>query len=123
MSENGRADVDAYISSKPAAVQPMLRQLRQIIKAAAPKAEEKLSYGMAYYSYHGRLIYFAAHKDHVGVYPVGRSKTRYASELKPYLKPKETLRFPIGERLPVTLIRKVVRQRVKENEAGILIGS
>ncbi len=95
----------------------MLRQLRQIIKAAAPKAEERLSYGMPFYRYKGRLIYFSAHKGHVGVYPVGRAKTVYAKELKPYIAEKQTLRFPIGKALPVTLIKKVLKERVKENEA------
>ncbi len=96
----------------------MLRQLRQIIKAEAPKAEERLSYGMPFYKYKGRLIYFAAHKDHVGVYPVGRAKTVYANELKPYIAERQTLRFPIGRALPVTLIKKVLKERVRENEAS-----
>ncbi|MDQ6884498.1 MAG: DUF1801 domain-containing protein [Candidatus Dormibacteraeota bacterium] len=116
MVKSRAQDVDGYIAEAPAAVQPMLRQLRQLIKSAAPKAEERLSYGMPFYKYRGRLIYFAAHKTHVGVYPVGRAKTVYAKELKPYLAEKETLRFPIGKRLPVTLIKKVVTERVKENE-------
>ncbi len=60
----------------------MLRELRQAIRSAAPKAEEKLSYGMPCYAHYGRLIYFAAHKNHVGMYPiVGRDKDLYAKEL------------------------------------------
>lgn len=94
----------------------MLRQLRQAIKSAAPKAEEKLSYRMPYYAYHGRLIYFAVHKNHIGMYPIiGREKELFAKELKPYLAEKATLRFPIGQPLPVALVKKVVRTRAKQN--------
>jgi uncharacterized protein YdhG (YjbR/CyaY superfamily) len=96
----------------------MLRELRQAIRSAAPKAEEKISYRMPFYAYHGRLIYFAAHKNHVGMYPIiGREKDLYAKELKPYLVDKATLQFPIGSRLPITLVKKIVRARAKENEA------
>jgi len=96
----------------------MLRELRQAIKSAVPKAEEKISYQMPFYAYHGRLIYFAAHRNHVGLYPItGREKDLYAKELRPYLAAKATLQFPIGKPLPVALIKKVVKQRARDNEA------
>jgi uncharacterized protein YdhG (YjbR/CyaY superfamily) len=118
VATSGERDVDAYIAAAPKAVQPMLRQLRQAIKTAAPKAEEKVSYRMAAYFHHGRLIYFAAHKNHVGLYPIiGREKDLYARELKPYLAAKATLQFPIDRPLPLTLIKKIVRARARENEA------
>jgi uncharacterized protein YdhG (YjbR/CyaY superfamily) len=117
MATAGEKAVNAYIAAAPRAIQPMLRQLRQAIKSAAPTAEEKLSYRMPYYAYHGRLIYFAAHKNHIGMYPIiGREKERYAKELKPYLTAKATLQFPIGQPLPILLVKKVVRERAKENE-------
>jgi uncharacterized protein YdhG (YjbR/CyaY superfamily) len=95
----------------------MLRQLRRAIKSAAPKAEEKLSYRMPYYAYHGRLIYFAAHKNHIGMYPIiGREKELYAKELKPYMAEKATLQFPIGRPLPLALVKKVVKERARANE-------
>jgi len=118
MASAGQQAVDAYVAAAPKVVQPMLRQLRQAIRSAAPTAEEKLSYGMPYYAYHGRLIYFAAHKNHVGMYPIiGREKDLFAKELKPYMAAKATLQFPIGQPLPITLVKKVVRERAKENEA------
>jgi uncharacterized protein YdhG (YjbR/CyaY superfamily) len=118
MATAGEQAVDAYIAVAPKAMQPMLRQLRQAIKSAAPKAEEKLSYRMPFYAYHGRLIYFAAHKTHIGMYPIiGREKELYAKELKPYMAEKATLQFPIGQSLPITLVKKVVRERAKQNEA------
>ena len=118
MARAGEQAVDEYIAAAPAAVRPMLRQLRQAIKSAAPKAEEKLSYQMPFYAYHGRLIYFAAHRTHVGMYPIiGPEKALFAGELKPYLAEKATLHFPIGKPLPVALIKKVVKERAKQNEA------
>lgn len=111
--------VDAYIAAAPMAAQPILRQLRQVIRAAAPKAEERISYGMPTYEHRGRLVYFAAFKNHVGLYAVGKAQDRYAKELSAYLSGASTARFPIGEPLPVDLISKVVQARVKENEAAI----
>jgi len=117
-AKSGSAAVDAYVAASPRSVQPMLRELRQAIKSAVPKAEEKISYQMPFYAYHGRLIYFAAHRNHVGLYPIaGREKDLYAKELRPYLAAKATLQFPIGKPLPVALIKKVVKQRARDNEA------
>jgi uncharacterized protein YdhG (YjbR/CyaY superfamily) len=118
MATAGERAVDAYIAAAPAAVQPMLRELRQAIKSAAPKAQEKISYRMPFYAYHGRLIYFAAHRTHVGMYPIiGREKDLYAKELKPYMAAKATLQFPIGQPIPIALVKKVVKARAKDNEA------
>jgi len=118
MATAGEQAVDAYIVAAPKAVQPMLRELRKAIRTAAPTAEEKMSYGMPYYAYHGRLIYFAAHRNHVGMYPIiGREKALYAKELKPYLAAKATLQFPIGKPMPIALVKKIVKERAKGNQA------
>jgi uncharacterized protein YdhG (YjbR/CyaY superfamily) len=114
---SGSVQVDAYIAAAPTQAQPILRQLRDVIKAAAPKAEERISYGMPSYEHHGRLVYFAAFKNHVGLYAVGQAHDSYAKELSGYLTGKSTARFPIGRPLPIASIRKVVQARVKENEA------
>ena len=74
---------------------------------------------MPFYAYHGRLIFFAAHKTHVGVYPIfGHEIKRYGRELKPYLAEKATLQFPIGRPIPVALLKRIVRERAKANEAN-----
>lgn len=118
MATAGEQAVDAYIAAAPKAVRPMLREVRKAIRSAAPKAEENLSYRMPYYAYHGRLIYFAAHMTHVGMYPIiGREKDLYAKELKPYIAEKATLQFPIGQPVPIELVKKVVKARAKANEA------
>jgi uncharacterized protein YdhG (YjbR/CyaY superfamily) len=116
MTSEGERAVDAYIEAAPEPVRPMLRELRRLIKAAAPDADEKISYGMPFYEHRGRLVYFAAYENHIGLYPVGRAKDLYGNELKRYLSGKASVRFPIGEPLPAALITKLVKTRVEENE-------
>ncbi len=107
-------EVDAYIAAAPKAAQPHLRRLRAVIKAEAPKAEEVISYRMPSYTYQGKLMYFAAFKSHVGLFPVGNADKHL--EMKEYMTGKGTYRFPLDEPLPVEKIRRLVRTRVKENE-------
>jgi uncharacterized protein YdhG (YjbR/CyaY superfamily) len=95
----------------------MLRKIRAAIRAAAPRAEEKLSYGMPYYSHRGRLVYFAAFREHVSVFVPGRVLETFAGQVAPYRRGKATLRFPIGGRLPIGLIGRLVRARRLENES------
>ena len=117
MSEaSGKQAVDAYIAAAPKAAQPRLRQLRKLIKAAAPKATERLSYGMPFFDYKGRLVYFSAFKNHIGVYPVGEAAEHKA--LSRYMAGKGTYRFPLDEPMPVDLLTKLVEARVKKNEAA-----
>ena len=116
-NQAGKRAVDAYIAAAPRAAQPHLRRLREVIKGAAPKAEEKISYGMPFYEYRGRLVYFAAFKKHVGLYAVGEARG-----LQRYFYGASTLRFPFGEPLPAAQISRLVKARVKENEAKALPG-
>jgi uncharacterized protein YdhG (YjbR/CyaY superfamily) len=116
---SGSVQVDTYIAAAPLQAQPILRQLRDVIKAAAPRAEERISYGMPSYEHHGRVVYFAAFKNHVGLYAIGQVRDSYAKELSGYLVGKSTARFPIGQPLPIASIRRVVQARVKENEAHV----
>jgi uncharacterized protein YdhG (YjbR/CyaY superfamily) len=109
-------DVDAYIAGAPKEMQPKLKQLREAIKSVAPKAEEKISYGMPYYGYKGRLIYFAYAKTHIGVYPMPPATEEFSEELKKYHTGKATIRLPLDEELPITLIKKIVKARVAFNE-------
>lgn len=95
----------------------MLRQLRRVIRAGAPRAEERISYGIPLYEHHGPLVFFAGYEHHVGLYPVDPATDKHAKGLERYMSGKATVRFPIGQPLPVTLITKLVKARVKENEA------
>jgi uncharacterized protein YdhG (YjbR/CyaY superfamily) len=110
------SDVDAYIAAAPNAVQPMLSQLRQVIRSAAPQAKEKISYGMPSYDQHGRLAYFAGYEWHVGLYGVAHAGIERDAGVTKYLENQSTLRFPVGQKLPVALIRKLIKSRVEQNE-------
>lgn len=110
--------VDEYISSAPADAQPLLRELRDIIRAEAPQATERISYGMPTYELHGHLAHFAAYKRHIGLYGVVHEDGPFAREAAPYLESRSTLRLSLDKPLPVTLIKKALRQRVKANKAS-----
>lgn len=108
-------DVDGYIKEFPNEVKIMLKQLRSIIKKSAPKAEEVISYSMPAYKYHGMLVYFAANKNHIGLYPMPSAIIKFKKELSKYKTAKSTVQFPIGEKLPLGLIAKIIKFRVIEN--------
>jgi uncharacterized protein YdhG (YjbR/CyaY superfamily) len=107
--------VDEYIAKQPLEIQEKLKGLRQAIKKAAPKAEEVISYGMPAYKFHGVLVYFGAYQNHIGFYPTGSGISAFHKELLIYECSKGTVRFPIGKFLPLSLVSKIVKFRVKEN--------
>ena len=108
--------VEDYISAAPKEVRGKLKQLRVLIKKTAPKALEKLSYGMPYYGYKGRLAYFAYAKNYIGLYIPPPVIANHKKELKGYETAMATVRFPMNKKLPVALIRKLIKARVKINE-------
>lgn len=111
-------DVAEYIAGFPPKVRARLRAVRAVIRKGAPGALEKISYGIPYYALDGRLIYFAAHAEHIGVYPVTAALRRELGDaLKPWVSKtaKSTIRLPHDEKLPLALLMKVVKLRVKEN--------
>lgn len=108
--------VNEYIARSPKAAQARLRAVRAAIKSAAPKAEESVSYGMPYYAYKGRLAYFGLFKRHIGLY-VPRVVGQHKRELKGFVMTNATVRLPLDRKLPVAVIKKLVRARVKMNEA------
>lgn len=110
-------DVDAYISAAPKEVSRKLQQLRSVIRSTAPAAVERISYGMPYYAYRGRLAYFRAWRAHIGLYIPTPVIAEHASELGAYETTSATVRLPLGKNLPVTLIRRLVKARMKKNEA------
>ena len=108
-------DTDEYISFHPENVRVQLEKLRQTIRKAAPKAEEVISYQMPAYKLQGMLVYFAAYKNHIGFYPTGSGIFAFKKELSIYECSKGTVRFPLDKPLPLGLIGKIVKFRVKEN--------
>lgn len=108
--------VDEYAASLPAANKKLFATFRKTIKAAAPKAEELISYGIPALKLHGMLVYFAAWKEHFSMYPrtAGLEKA-FKKEMDQYGASKGTIKFPIDEPLPLDVISKMVQFRVKEN--------
>lgn len=106
-------DVDEYIANAPEDLQSKLTQLRKTIKDSAPEAVERISYGMPYYEYKGRLAYFSYFKEHIGLYVPGPVIEEHKKELKAYGTSKATVRFPHKEKLPVELIKKLIKARIK----------
>ena len=103
--------VDEYIKLYPAKVRTQLRKIRQAVREAAPAAEETIKYGMPTYVQNGNLVSFGAYKAHIGFYP---TVAEYRDEQAPYLAHKSTLQFPLDQPLPLSLVRKMVKARVKE---------
>lgn len=110
--------VDAYIADAPEDVQDQLQQMRSIIKETAPEAEEKISYGIPLYIYHGHLVGFGAFKKHLGFFVTNSGvREKFKDELKEYSQEKTTIHFPYDKPLPVGLIKKIIKLRIQENDA------
>ena len=109
-------NVDEYIAGYPEDVQKYLDQVRGAIKKAAPKAEEVISYGIAAYKLNGMLVWFAAHTKHLGFYPRVSGITTFQKELSIYKGAKGSVQFPYEKPMPLGLISKIVKYRVKENQ-------
>ena len=107
--------IDEYIATFPKDVQKKLQQLRDVIKAAAPDAEERISYQMPAYFFKGIVVYFAAHKKHIGFYPTAGGINAFKEELSTYKNAKGSVQFPIDKPLPLELIDRIVTWRVAEN--------
>jgi uncharacterized protein YdhG (YjbR/CyaY superfamily) len=110
-------NIDEYIATFPKDVQTILEELRTTIRKAAPGAEELISYQMPAFKYQGMLVYFAAYKKHIGFYPTPSGIEAFRKELSVYEGAKGSVQFPIGNPLPLNLISKIVKYRVKENLA------
>lgn len=113
--------VDDYIASQPQDLQPKLNRLRQIIRKAAPRAEEGIGYGMPAYKLSGPLVYFAGFKNHFGFFPTPGGVEAFKNELAGYDTSKGTVRFPQDKPLPAKLIADIVKFRVKQNEEKTLL--
>ena len=101
--------VDDYIAAQDESVQPKLRQLREILRAAVPEAEERISWSMPTFRKGQNLIHFAASKKHIGLYPGGEATTVFAGELTDFDVSKGTIRLPYDRDLPEELIARSAR--------------
>jgi uncharacterized protein YdhG (YjbR/CyaY superfamily) len=96
-------------------VRSILRKVRATVRKAAPTAEERISYRMPAFKLHGDLVYFAAFKKHIGLYPPVRGDARLMNAVAVYAGPKGNLQFPLDEPIPYELIARIVKQRAKLN--------
>lgn len=110
-------NIDEYIAGCSQEIQPILAELRKTIVKAAPEAEEKISWGMATFVYHGNLVHFSAEKKHIGFHPAPSAIEAFRSDLASYHCSKGTVRFPYDMPLPLDLIRRMVIFRVTEQKA------
>src|SRR5687768_17385768 len=110
--------IDAYIAAFPPDIRERLEALRATIHAAAPDATEKISYQMPTFYLKGNLVHFAAFAHHIGFYPAPSGITAFDAELARYKRAKGSVRFPLDEPLPLALVTKIVKFRVKENLAA-----
>ena len=115
MESNKVTSIDEYIADCPEDVQKKLKDMRATIKAAAPEATEKISYQIPTFYLKGNLVHFAALKNHIGFYPTPSGVQAFIKETTKYASTKGAIQFPLDEPLPLKLVSKIVKFRVKEN--------
>ncbi|MCL5991647.1 MAG: DUF1801 domain-containing protein [Bacteroidetes bacterium] len=109
-------DVDSYLATVPEPAKSTLEKLRQTIRGIVPAAEEVISYGMPAFKYKGILVYFASFKNHCSFFPGSAIIENFKEELKAYKTSKGTIQFAFDKPLPASLVKKIVKARMKENE-------
>jgi len=108
-------NVNEYIGSFPNDVQEILERIRMTIQKAAPDAKEKISYSMPAFEQNGIVVYFAAFKNHIGLYALPTGNEAFKGEFSSYKSGKGSVQFPFNQPIPYELIMKIVKFRVKEN--------
>ncbi|MCI0525301.1 MAG: DUF1801 domain-containing protein [Acidobacteria bacterium] len=108
-------NIDEYIAGFPEEIQKILEKIRKTIRKAAPYAEEAISYQIPAYKLNGNLIFFAAYKNHIGLYPAPRGSDEFKDELAGYEGGKGTVQFPLDKPIPYDLIGRITKFRVKQN--------
>jgi uncharacterized protein YdhG (YjbR/CyaY superfamily) len=114
--QSGPTTIDEYIAAFPPDVQSILKRIRLTVRKAAPQAEEKISYRIPAFFMGGVLIYFAAFKNHIGVYPPVRGDEKLTEAIAPYRGEKGNLKFPLDEPIPYALVSRIVKLRVKQHK-------
>jgi uncharacterized protein YdhG (YjbR/CyaY superfamily) len=115
--------IDEYIKTFPKDVRNILEKVRQAIKESAPGAEEAISYQMPTFKLNGNLVHFAGYKNHIGFYPTPSGTEAFKKEIAVYRAGKGSIQFPIDKPIPISLIKKIVKFRVKESAEAAIKGS
>jgi uncharacterized protein YdhG (YjbR/CyaY superfamily) len=108
--------IDLYIADFPVETQKLLQQIRETIRKAAPDAEEKIGYGIPTFVLHGNLVHFAGYKHHIGFYPGAAGIAVFSKEMSAYKQSKGAVQFPLNKPLPLALVTKITKFRIKQNE-------
>lgn len=118
--ETKAKDIDGYLLLVHEDARVVLEKLRRTIAAAAPRATEAISYGMPTFKYNGLLVAFAAFKDHCSLFPMStKVMGAFEDELRRFDTSKGTIRFSIDKPPSAGLVRKIVRARIRENDAKV----
>jgi uncharacterized protein YdhG (YjbR/CyaY superfamily) len=115
MRTTGPKSIDEYIAAAPPEAQPILTRIRKTVRAAAPEAEELISYRMPAFRLQRILVYFAAFKAHIGFFPPVSGDASLVKALSPYAGPKGNLKFPLDQPMPYALIKRIVLLKVKQD--------
>ncbi|HWT75203.1 MAG TPA: DUF1801 domain-containing protein [Mobilitalea sp.] len=115
-NNNNFNNIDEYIALYPQEVQDKLQALRKVIREAAPEAEEKISWRMPTFAYHGNLVHFAAFKNHIGLYPGVNGIEHFEHRFSEYKSSKGAVQFPLNKPIPFDLVREIVLFKVEENK-------
>ncbi len=115
MITNKSDAIENYISAFPKETQKILQQVRSAIRKAAPAAEETINYGIPTFTLNGNLVHFAGYENHIGFYPTPSAIEAFKKELSIYKGAKGSVQFPIDKPMPLALITKIVKYRVKES--------
>ena len=115
MKQTSAKNIDEYISAFPDNVQKRLQDIRTTIQKAAPDAEETINYAIPTFTLNGNLVHFAGFKNHIGFYPAPSGIEAFKKELSVYEGAKGSVQFPLDKPLPLGLVTKIVKFRVKEN--------
>lgn len=107
--------IDDYINQFSGEIKSKLEIIRSAIKRAAPKSVEVISYGMPAFKQNKVLVYFAVGKNHIGFYPTPRPIVVFSKELEGYKTSKGAIQFPLDKKIPLALISKITKFRVKED--------
>lgn len=113
MSDAKPTSIDEYIRGFPPAVRRLLQQIRRTIKKAAPNATETISYGIPAFRDKTILVWFAAHTNHIGLYPGASGVAAFKKQLSGYRIAKGSVRFPFDDPLPLALVSRIVKFRAK----------
>jgi uncharacterized protein YdhG (YjbR/CyaY superfamily) len=116
-------EIDQYIQTFPEETKEKLNTLRVLIQKEVPNAIETFKYGMPTFDLYGNLVHFSGYKNHIGFYPTPSGLQAFESEIKKYNNSKGAVQFPLNQPLPIELIRKIVKFRVKQNTESFIEGN